>query len=262
MNTHFPDVEDWSPASDLNPRAQIGGNRPPVDEMAREDFDKELLRDKPHFLEKLTDLEGSADRVDITDDVTLGRAGDLINSLRDCQKHVDATHKSVKAPYLAAGRAVDEKKNGLSERINTARGKVQRLGDAFVAKHEAEARAARERIAAEERRQAAEAAAAQALRDEAAEKNDAESMAEVPVVAAPPPAPSKHEPVRSDSGSTVSGKKVWKSEVTDYAAAFAEVADNPKVQAAIDTAVAAMVRAGKRKMNGVRIWETAQMSAR
>lgn len=259
-NPHFPDVNDWTAGAGTPPPA--GHNRPPVDEMARADFDEALLKDRPHFLEKLADLEGAADRVDVYDDVTLGRAGDLINSLRDCQKHVDATHKEVKAPYLAAGRAVDEKKNTLSGRIDTARVKVQRIGDKFVAERAAKERAERERIAAEQRRQADEAAAAQALRDEAAEKNDAESMEQVPVIAAPAATPSRPEPVRSDAGSTVSGKQVWKSEVTDYAAAFAEVKDNPKVQAAIDTAIAALVRAGKREIPGVRVWGETQMAAR
>lgn len=240
----------------------MGHNRPPVDEMAREDFDRELLRDRPDFLQKLADLAGAADRADVHDDVTLGRAGDLINSLRACQKHVDETHKTVKAPYWEAGKAVDEKKNTLANQINEARNKVQRKGDKFVAEREARLRAERQRAEAEARRQAEEAAAAEALRNEAADTNDAESMDDVPVVAAPTPTVPDREPVRSDAGSTVSGKKVWKSEVTDYAKAFEAVSDNPKVQEAIDKAVAGLVRAGKREIPGARIWETAQMSAR
>ena len=259
-NPHFPDVEDWTAGAGTPPPA--GHNRPPVDEMARADFDEKLIAERPDFLTKLTELEGAADRAKVEDDVTLGRAGDLVNSFRACQKLVDAVHKDVKAPYLAAGRAVDEKKNALTTRINDARNKVQRVGDKYVAEREAKRRADEARIAAEQRRQAEEAAAAEALRQEAADANDAESMDDVPVVAAPAASAPVREPVRSDAGSTVSGKKVWKSEVTDYPAAFAEVADNPKVQAAIDTAIAALVRAGKRTIPGTRIWEEAQMSAR
>lgn len=259
-NPHFPDVDDWTPSSGA--LAPEGHNRPPVDEMARADFDEALLKDRPQFLEKLAQLEGSAERAEVTDDTTLGRAGDLINSLRDCQKHVDATHKDVKAPYLEAGRAVDKKKNDLAGRINDARAKVQRKGDAFVAEREAKLRAERQKAEAEARRQAEEAAAAEALRAEAAETNDAESMDDVPVIAAPTPTVPDREPVRSDAGSTVSGKKVWKSEVTDYAKAFAAVSDNDKVREAIDKAVAGLVRAGKREIDGARIWPETQMSAR
>lgn len=257
-NPHFPDAPAWPEGKP----APLGHNRPPLDEMAREDFDRELLRERPEFLDKLAALEGSADRVVVTDDVTLGRAGDLVNSLRDAQKHVDAVHVSVKKPYLEAGRAVDAKKNDLGTRITAASDKVRRLSNTFLNERAARQRAEAERIAAEQRRQAEEAASAEALRREAADANDVEAMDQVPVIAAPVAAPPKAEPVRSDSGSVVSGKSVWKSQVTDYAAAFPEVSDNPKVQEAIDKAIAGLVRAGKRNIPGVRVWEEQQMMAR
>lgn len=257
-NPHFPDAPAWPEGKP----APEGHNRPPPEEVAREDFDRELLRERPDFLDKLADLEGSASRAEVNDDVTLGRAGDLVNSLRDAQKHVDAVHGNVKRPYLEAGRAVDAKKNDLAERISRATNVVKQRSNKFLNERAAQERAERERIAAEQRRQAAEAAAAQALRDEAAATDDAEAMAQVPIVAAPVAMPKAPEPVRSDSGSTVSGKTVWRSQVTDYAAAFGEVSDNPKVREAIDKAIAALVRAGKRQIPGTRIWEEQEMMAR
>lgn len=259
QSTVFPDVAAWP---DQNSRATIGHNRPPLDEEAKITFREELLKDRPDFLNRLDDMEAAADRVRVTDDDTLGKAADFIKMMRKADQHVDAAHKAAKQPYLDAGRAVDGEKNVLRDRIDAMRRKVQPKADRYFAEREAAARAERERIAAEQRRAAAEAEAAAQLREEAADTNDAEAIEQVPIAPAPVAAAPRDEPVRSDAGTAVSGRSVWNSEVTDYAAAFAEVSDHPKVREAIDKAVAQLVKAGKRTMPGVRIYETTKAIAR
>jgi hypothetical protein len=255
----FDDVKPWP--TQQQPLATVGHNKPPLEEVVRAEFRDELLRDHADFMVRFEDVVDCADRVQVTNEDELGRAGDLVKLCRDIGKHVDATHKAVKDHYLNGGRVADAEKNALAERLSGAKRKFENVMNEFVAKREAEQRAARLAEEAEQRRQAQEAAAAEALRQEAADANDAEAMAAVPVIAAPAAAV-RSEPVRSDAGATVSGKQVWNSQVTDYVAAFAEVSDNPKVREAIDKAIAGLVRAGKRELPGCRIWPTTQANVR
>lgn len=285
-NPVFNDVPAWpgeNPAS--NPRAVIGGNKPPLEEIIPEEFRAELLRERPDFLTKREQAIDAADRVVVNDDDSLGRAGDLVNIYRAALKHIDATHKTVKQPYLDGGRMVDAEKNALIGDIETAKRKVEGIANTFVAKREAEARAERERIAAEERaaaeraaaaereRQRAEQEAADAVRNAAtkAEREaaidraaDAAREAEEAQAAAALSAASqaKPEPVRSDAGATVSGKQEWQCAVDDYTKAMRHVRDDPKVREAVDAAIKRLVRAGKRELTGVRIWPVAKANFR
>lgn len=261
MATKFDDVPAWPEKAAPAP-AHVGHNKPPIEEIVPEEFRAELLREKPYFFDKLDDLEGAADRAVCTNDDELGRCGDLVKTLRAAQKHVEATHKTVKQPYLDSGRAVDAERNALNERIEQARRKFDVAMNTFIAEREARERAERERQAAEERRIAREAAEAERKRQEAAGENDAEAIAEIEAVAHAPVQHARDEPVRSDGGSTVSAKTVWNSQVEDYDVAYIGVSDNPKVREAIDKAVAQLVRAGKREIPGVRIWPTKQAVTR
>ena len=79
----------------------------------------------------------------------------------------------------------------------------------------------------------------------------------------PPPAPEpERQVIRGDYGATVSGQKVWVSQVEDYEVAFIAVANNSKVREAIDTAIKAMVRGGVHEIPGVRIWSDVKASNR
>lgn len=84
-------------------------------------------------------------------------------------------------------------------------------------------------------------------------------MADAALAAAPV---GKAEPVRSDTGSTISGRTVWQSQVEDYAKAMKAVKSDPKVREAIDAAVQRLVKAGQREIPGTRIWSTTQAVAR
>jgi len=280
----FDDVAPW-PEQPTAARAVAGHNKPPVEEEARAAFREALLADRPDFEQKVEDIIAGADRANVADDDSYARGGSYIKLVRAALDHVDVAHKVAKTPYLTGGRVVDAQKNDLAAKLMTARNKVQGQLNDYAAKKEAEARAERERIAAEQRaaaeaamraerdRLAAEAAAARAAREapSAAEREAAEQAAEAArqaaesamSAAALAPAPvAKVEPIRSDDGATVSTKTVWNSAVDDHAKAFKAVKSDPKVKEAIEAAVARLVRAGSREIPGCRVWPTQQAVAR
>lgn len=221
-------------------------NSPPVEERIQMEFRDELLSERPDFLQVYDALIAAADRAKAEDDETLGKCGDLVKRYRAAGNHIDEKHKLVKAPYLEAGRACDAEKNRLRAPLDEAARKVSAIMNTYVAKREAEARAERERIAADER------AAADAARE----------AGEGEVAALAPAAPKKVEPVRSDGGATVSTREVWNSQVEDFPKALKAVKSDPKVKEAIEAAIARLVRAGQREIPGVRIWSTQQAVAR
>lgn len=283
--TIFDDVTPWPETTPAPATPDRLHNQPPLEERIQMEFREALLTDRPEFLQVCENLLGAVPRVHVEDDETLGKAGNMQKRLRAARDHITAVHKVVKQPYLDGGRAADAEKNRLIDQVEGGMKSVQRVMDAYAAKREAEQRAERERIAAEQRaaaeaamraereRQDAEAAAARAMAeatskreinaaqkraDEAARKAE-EAMAQA---AYAPAAPARTEPVRSDEGATVSGRQVWNSEVTDYLVAYMAVSSNEKVREAIDKAIAGLVRAGTRDIEGVRIWPTTQAIAR
>lgn len=289
MASQFKDVAPWpEPKASAEPThapAPRDHNRPPPEDIIPLEFREKLLEDRPDFLMVLDNLIGAADRAQATNDDELGKCGNLVNAYRKALSHIDATHKAVKEPYLIGGRLVDAEKNKLVEQINEAKAKVERVGNAYSADKKAREDAERLRIEQEQRAAAEEAmraeqaareaelAAERALADAASEVERAaalaraaeaqeraeQAMAEAALAAA---APTKAEPVRSDEGATVSSKQEWKCEVQDYEVAFMAIADDEKVREAIDKAIARRVKAGARKIEGVRIWPVAKANFR
>lgn len=237
-------------------------NEPPLEERIAMEFRDALLEDRPNFLARLDEFVAAVDRAKVTDDETLGRAGDLAKMLRAAKQHVDETHKVVKQPYLDGGRAVDAEKNRLSILITDASYKLSTAMNEFMAEREAERRRQEQLRIAEERRQAELAAEAERQRQAALGENNPEVIAEIESVSMAAAAVKRPEPVRSDAGATVSGKTVWNSDVEDMAKAFRAVKGDEKVQQAIRDAVGRLVRAGQREIPGVRIWSTVQAVAR
>lgn len=244
----FDDIKPW-PEQAKPAEAVIGHNSGyPSEDEVREQFRKSLLIAKPDFDARLEQIEAAADRVEVNDDETLGRAGDMVRIIRATDKLVADTHVAVKAPYLAAGRVCDSEKNALAGRLSTARGKVE----AHMNRYAQEKRAAEleAQIRADEERRRLE---------ELARENDLEEALPPPVAA-----PSRPESVRSDGGATVSTTVEYVSTVEDYAKAFRKVKDDAAVREAIDKAIQRIVKQtkGQTAIPGVRIDERAKALAR
>lgn len=277
--------------NEVNTRAVIGGNEPPVEERIAMEFREALLSERGDFEVKMAGAIGAVERAAVSDDETLGKAGDLDNILRACERHIEETHGEVKRPYLIAGRAVDAERKKLDGPLADARQRLKAKMNDYMAKREAERRAEQARIAAEQRaaeeaaraaeqrrieaeraaekaardaQQAGDEAAAEAARlaKEEADKAMRDAERAMHSAAFAPTAAIKDGPVRSDTGATVSGTKVWHSEVEDFTKALKAVKSDPKVQDAIAAAVQRLVKAGQREIAGVRIWSTIEARAR
>lgn len=245
----FNDVQPW-PEQAKPATASIGHNSgAPSEDDVREQFRKALLITKPDFDARLEQIEAAADRVAVTDDETLGRAGDMVRIIRATDKLVSDTHVAVKAPYLAAGRVCDAEKNALGGRLATVRAKVEQHMNRYAA--DKRTREIEEQRQAEESRRKLE---------ELARENDLETALPPP----PPAAPARAEPVRSDAGATVSTSIEYVSTVEDYAKAFRKVKDDAGVREAIDKAIQRIVKStkGQTPIPGVRIDERAKALAR
>jgi hypothetical protein len=244
----FDDIKPW-PKQPLPAEAAIGHNMPPAEDDVRAQFREELLTAKPDFDTRLEQIEAAAGRVEVKDDETLGRAGDMIRIIRATDKLVADTHVRVKAPYLAAGRVADAEKNALAGRLATARGRVEGQMNAY---------------ADEQRRLAKEAAAAAEAERKRLEELAHENNLEAALPPPPPPPPSRPEPVRSDGGAIISTGVEYVSTVEDYAKAFRKVKDDSSVREAIDKAIQRIVKStkGQTAIPGVRIDERAKTLAR
>lgn len=244
MSNVFNDVAPW-PEQPKPAEAAMGHNKPPVEDDVRAQFKEQLLDERPDFMNRVEQIELAAQRVKVKDDDTLGRAGDLVKMIRAAQRHVDDTHKAVKAPYLAAGRVCDAEKNTLIARLDEAKAITEQPMNAYVneqARKRREAEEARRKAEEERARLEAEAAAANAPAPEPTPAYE--------------PEPVNDEPVRSDGGTTISTRTQWHAKIEDYTVAFIAVEDDEKVRAAVQKAIESRVRAGVRKIEGVRIWST------
>lgn len=256
MEPAFNDVKPWPGKAPPAKGSVVGDNRPPLDIEARAAFD-DALDQREGFRDRVASLLGAADRANAVDDDTAGRCGELVKQIRAAMKVVDDAHATTKAPYLAAGRAVDAAKNEMVGPLATAKTKVEANQTTYLREQDAirQAEARRQREAEIVR-----------LREEAERAKDVagqeEQTAEPVAFAPPPPITPERQVIRGDYGAAVSGTKVWLSQVEDYEVAFIAVANNTKVREAIDTAIKAMVRGGVHEIAGVRIWSDVKASNR
>lgn len=254
----FDDVKPF-PGEMLNPRAAIGDNKPPPEEVIPQEFRAALIGEKAEFYEVLdrylgtgdpnfeTYKPGVVDRAVCETDDQLGRCGDVVKALRAAGQLVTKVHNAVKEPYLFAGKLCDAEKNALVGRIAVGREKVESQMNAYVAEKRRQEREEQQRLADERRKL-----------EELARQNNVEA-------ALPPPvAPAKVKPVRSDGGATVSLGTEWLHETEDYALAFPTVMTDAKVREAIDAAIKRIVKAtkGAQEIPGVRVYEAIKTSAR
>lgn len=248
-----------------NPRAVLGGNRPPPDEQARADFNEAIRSHKINIRGRIADLLGSAGRAVANDDESAGRCAELIRQMSAIEKAVDDERVDVKAPYLAAGRAIDESAKSLVAELGTAKAKVRNMAEAYL----------RQKAAAEKARLAQEEAERQAARDRAAELAEQEvqraadegRLPDSDVIAAldavgAKPVEAEPVQVRSDMGAVASARKIKVATITDWAKAFKAVKTVPAVQEAIQKAINGLVRAGQTEIPGVTISDDVGLSVR
>ena len=168
----------------------IGDNLPSLAGDAERLFD-EMLAEREGFndrVEALVDAGKRADALQIEDmdEGTAGRLGDTVVQVRAVIRVVEDAHKTVKAPYLEAGRAVDAKKNDLVDRLDGVKRALEGKQTAFFREEQRKAQEAERKRREEEARIARE-------REEALRKAEAENAPPPPPPPPPPPAP---EPVR------------------------------------------------------------------
>lgn len=244
--------------------SMMGHNRPPVDQQAVADFN-DAIDGHDGLRKRISDLVGSSDRAFATDDDSAGRCAELIRQMAACEKLVDGERVAVKAPYLDAGRRIDDAAKTLVHRLGVAKSNVRTKTEAYMREKLAKEQAERRRIEEAQRaeREAAEAAA-RAEAALAAEQNrapDPEIM-EAPIAVAARPVETSPSQVRSDMGALASARKVKVAIVTDWTKAFKSVRNVPAVQEAVQKAINALVRAGQTEIAGVEIKDDIGLSVR
>lgn len=285
----FDDVKPFPGEGRLPPRDH---NRPPLDEMIVIEFNEAI---EP-LAGRITELLAAADRAGpCTDEITAGKYGDYIRMVSVAVDKTDAERVRIKAPYLAATRALDGAAKSKVDALADAKAKVKRHLDVFVAAEEAKRRAEHERNMAEQRRLQAEAAAEaekerqrlqaaadaeaakerarlQAIEDERAAAAGREAakvivkaaVVEVepePVYVAPVAEPERTV-VRSDFGSRVGTKTEWAVKIDSVRKLPDNVLNHPTVLEAIEKVLKARVRGGEREIKGCTITSAQVASVR
>jgi len=207
----------------------------------------------------------------VESDEDYGKFSTLAGRLITVRNSLDKSREAEKAPYLAAGRAVDTLFRSFIDRCKDAQDSLEKRQRVYARRKEDEARAAAAKAAAEEKARAdaalREAERAQdkgdfdtadtALREatqaeEAA--HEAEKVAES--------APAELTRVRAASGAVASAKVEWAHEIIDLAKIDLNTLRPYFSVETIDKAVKAAVRAGVRQMDGVRIYEDRKIKNR
>lgn len=257
MATAFPDVKPFP--GQPNPRAVIGGNRPPLEEVIVAEF-VESLRSEDGLLDRIDELVSKGRAAGACDsEERAGRYGDFVKMAGVAAKAVEQIRERHNRPILTAQRALKGKADAIVAPLTEAVNNVRKQLDAFMA--EQRRKAAEEARRLEEQRQAAIRAAEEERQrqlDEARANGEIElpAMEELglPAVTVAPIEVEKPA-VRGDYGSRVGSQTIWKHEITSVRQLPDTILKHPKVIEALDKIIAAQVRGGAREIKGVRIWD-------
>lgn len=241
-----------------NPRAVIGGNRPPLRDLLAESHGDLLRR-----AAQLNDALARAPET-VTDDETQGKMGDYIKAIGACVRAVDTARETEKRPFLDAGREVDGFFKQFTDSLAKTKAAVERRVTVYLnekaaaekrrrAEEERQARAAADRALAEA--QAAEAANRKADADAALERAAIAETAATKAEAAVYAKPAEMARTRGEMGSVSTLRTTWEAEITDFAQIPLETIRAFIPRDAIEKAVKGFVRAGGRELAGVRIFE-------
>ncbi len=247
-----------------NALAPIDHNRLPVEDQGIADF-TDAIDGIDGLRQRIRDLVDSSTRAAADSDESAGKCAELIRQMSAAEKKVDDTRSSVKAPYLNAGRKIDDAARVLVGDLGAAKGKVRSMTETYLRQKAAE-EAARAR-AAEVERARERAAAERAAREEAAraaeEKREPDANV-IEAVAAVAAAPIKQEntQVRSDFGAMASARKIKVAKIDDWRKAFKAVENVEAVRDAVQKAINGLVRAGQTNIAGVTIEDDIGLSVR
>jgi hypothetical protein len=160
--------------------AGIGDNRPPPGL----DLRNRLAEDYAELAETAARLvkQANASPAAITDDDTVGVAGDLIKEISACSKRAEKIRVDEKEPFLQGGRDVDGFFKTLTGQLEKAKGSLEKVVGVYLRAKAAEERRAREeaeRKAREEaERKMREAEEAERERQEIARRREAKRIAD------------------------------------------------------------------------------------
>lgn len=285
--------------ADDNPRAVIGGNRPPIEEQIVIDLGEAL--DGDGLAKRIADLLASYERAPakIASAEIAGRYADMIKQMSAAGKAVEAEREKLNRPLLNAQRALKGRADAVTAPLKDAeigaRARVKSFDDEQaeierkrIAEERRKAEIERQRlqaIADEDARQ--ERLRLQAIADEAARKErlqlqaieDARAAAEkraaavvvveaeavevqavVVEVAAPK---AETGPVaQGDFGAKVNRVTTWHHEILSVRQLPDAILKHAKVIEALDKVIAAQVRGGTREMKGVRIFSETGIAIR
>lgn len=250
-----------------NPRAEIGGNDPPVgvDHLA------ERLREAHlDLLKRQAELLDGATRapVVIESEEVAEQATDFIKQVQICAKNLEAARVKEKEPFLDASRRVDGFFKTAADPLARVKAEIERrltLYQRRKADEERQRREEAERMAREEAaaraREAAEAAARlereaelpaaiKAERDARDAQADAERLGRIATSK-----PADMSRTRTQQGTVASLTQFWTFADLDRESIDLEKLRGHIPLAALEQAVGSFVRAGGRDLKGVRIFE-------
>lgn len=254
-------------AEDLNPRAVPGHNNPPL---------ADLLADR--YVDLLDAIQPIADRATslpkkITDDIALGRLGDVVRDARKLSKAIDGKRKEEVDPHLAAQRETNGFFNAHKDRLDSLAQRLELLATDYQRakaaeerrKLEEEARRARE----EEDRQREAAQVAQekgrvgtALKHDDRAEEAAGRAARLETAAHASAADLTR--VRSGSGTVATSRQSWKFTIDDFSQVPLETLRPYLAADAIEKAIGKYVgiHKGAGKLAGVTIFQDTKATFR
>lgn len=290
-------MNELSRSVEMNPRASLGGNNPPLEETIVMEFDANLREHDFDLLARIDEIEVKAAAAGPCNDAeTAGRYGDVVNMAVAASRLIESERETLNRPILTAQRALMGKAKTYTERLTVAERRIRGHLDDYVERErqrrlaeererqrvidEANAKAAREAEVERQRLQAIadkeareERARLQKIEDDraAAEAREAKAVevvaetvhVEVAPVAEVVRAPI-YEPVRSDRGVLVAGNETWHVEIENVRQVPDLYLKNPAVIEALRKVIAPSVRGktGLRQIKGCRIYSTTNASVR
>ena len=145
-----------APADDPNPRAAIGGNKPPPYDAAAVESFEQRVREQ-------ADAAGEwMERGEVGSEEEAERLRDALDAVKTLAKEVEDRRVAEKAPYLEAGRVIDAAYKKLVAPLELTAKRLGQILTVWSQKKRAEQEAARQRALEQARREEEAARAAEA----------------------------------------------------------------------------------------------------